>query len=445
MLFLPSPRPAAPAGAVTLLVLEMVIMGIDAGMDVVHPRCAGMDISKNDAKVCVRSPLGDNGRFRSVVTTYGATTNEVQRLRADLGAAGVSLVVMEATGDYWKPFFFPLEQSLNVQLVNAKQAKNIPGRKTDVSDAAWLAKLAAYDLLTSSFVPPESIRQLRDLTRTRTHYAQEATREFSRIEKCLEDAGIKLSSVASSLTTKSCRTILDAMVAGQRDPHVLAELVEPGMRVKNAALVEALTGRFTTHHAFLIGEHLATIDEINTHIHKFDTQIDQVMRPFRDVRDLLTTIPGFSVTVADVIIAEIGVDMDVFPTAANLASWAGVCPGQNQSAGRVKSTRTRPGNRYLKGALGIAAMSASRSKTTYLSVKYQRIAAHNSKARLKALVTIEHTMLVIIWNMIRNGVVYNELGPGYYTRRNPNKIKNAAIRQLQTLGYTVELTPATAA
>jgi transposase len=179
----------------------MVIMGIDAGMDVVHPRCAGMDISKNDAKVCVRSPLGDNGRFRSVVTTYGATTNEVQRLRADLEAAGVSLVVMEATGDYWKPFFFPLEQSLNVQLVNAKQAKNIPGRKTDVSDAAWLAKLAAYDLLTSSFVPPESIRQLRDLTRTRTHYAQEATREFSRIEKCLEDAGIKLSSVASSLTT----------------------------------------------------------------------------------------------------------------------------------------------------------------------------------------------------------------------------------------------------
>jgi len=412
-------------------------------MEVVHERAAGMDISKTDAKVCVRVPSTRKGVFTKSVTTYGATTNEVLRLRGDLENAGVSVVVMEATGDYWKPFFFVLAETLNVELVNATQARNIPGRKTDVSDATWLAELAAHGLLRASFVPPEPVRELRDLTRTRTALSQERTREYSRMEKELEAAGIKLSSVASTLTTLSSRRILDALVAGERDPHVLAGLAHTSMIKKSAQLVEALTGRFTAHHAFMTKLHLDRIDQIDRSVAAIDARIEDTIAPFQLARELIAEIPGISARTAMTILAEIGTDMSVFPTAGHLASWAGVCPGQNESAGRVKSSTTRQGNRHLKGALGIAALSISRSNTTYLAVKYRRLRSHTGP--LKAIVALEHTLLVIIWNMLNNGVAYEELGPDYYAKKNPDRARADALRKLNTLGFDVQLTPRAAA
>ena len=412
-------------------------------MEIVHERAAGMDISKRDAKVCIRVPGTRAGSFSKTVATYGATTNEILRLRRDLETVAVTVVVMEATGDYWKPFFFLLDETLNVELVNAKQARNIPGRKSDVSDAAWLADLTAHGLLRASFVPPEEIRQLRDLTRTRANLVYERTREYSRMEKGLESSNIKLSSVASTLRTQSARRILDALVAGERDPHALASLAHTSMSKKSTALVEASTGRFTDHHAFMVKLHLERIDQIEATITVLDARIDAVMKPFQLARELLMTIPGISTNVANVIIAEAGVDMGVFDTAGHLASWAGVCPGQNESAGHVKSTRTRPGNAYLKAALGIAAMSISRSKTTYLAVKYRRIQSH--AGAIRAVVALEHTLLVIAWHMLKQGVAYEELGIDHYDRTNPERAKQRLLRRMQSLGYEPTLIPLNAA
>lgn len=408
-------------------------------MDIVHERAAGMDISKRDAKVCIRIPGARAGTSSRTVITYGATTNEIVRLRRDLEAAAVTVVVMEATGDYWKPFYFLLSESLNVQLVNAKAARNIPGRKSDVSDATWLAELAAHNLLRASFVPPEPIRQLRDLTRTRSNLTHERTREFSRLEKGLEDSNIKLSSVVSTLSTRSARSILDALISGERDPQTLASLAHASMRRKSAALVEALTGRFTDHHAFMVQLHLDRIDQIEATLAALDARIDTVMEPFSLARELLTTVPGISKNVANVIIAEAGVDMNVFDTAGHLASWAGVCPGQNESAGRIKSTQTRPGDHYLKAALGIAALAVSRSKTTYLAVKYRRIQSH--AGALRAVVALQHTLLVIVWNMLHDGVAYDELGVDHFDKTNPERAKKRLQRRMVSLGFEPNLTP----
>jgi transposase len=345
-------------------------------MDLVHPRCAGLDVSKRDAKVCVRVAGSGRAAATSTVTTWGAVTNQVLALREHLIAEQVTLVVMEATGDYWKPFYYLLEDGpFEVLLVNARHVKNLPGRKTDVSDAAWLAQLGAHGLLRGSFVPPEPIRQLRDLTRTLTTLVRERAREIQRLEKLLEDAGIKLSSVATDITGVSGRAMLEALIAGQRDPTELAELAKRRLRSKIPALTEALTGRFAEHHAFLARLHLDLIDQHSRAVEELTARIEVVIEPFRGARDLMITIPGISVGVADVIIAETGPDMSRFPTAGHLASWAGTCPGSNESAGRIKSTKTRPGNPYLKGALGVAAMSAARSNDTYLSAKYRRIAS----------------------------------------------------------------------
>ena len=334
-------------------------------MDVVHPRCAGVDVSKRDAKVCVRIAGTGRAKAASTVTTWGSVTNQVLALRDHLIAEQVTLVVMEATSDYWKPFFYLLEDGpFEVMLVNARHVKNLPGRKTDVSDAAWLADLGAYGLVRGSFVPPEPIRQLRDLTRTRTTITRDRAREIQRLEKLLEDAGIKLSSVASDITGVSGRAMLAALIAGERDPAQLADLAKRRMRSKIPELTEALTGRFGEHHAFLARLHLDLIDQHTAAVDNLTARIEVLIEPFRGARDLIVTIPGISTGVADVIIAETGADMTRFPSAGHLASWAGTCPGSNESAGRIKSTHTRPGNPYLKGALGIAAMSAARSKGT---------------------------------------------------------------------------------
>jgi len=413
-------------------------------MDVVHPRCAGVDISKRDAKVCVRIASAGRAKATSTVTTWGAVTNQVLALRDHLIVEQVTLVVMEATSDYWRPFYYLLEDGpFEVMLVNARHVKNLPGRKTDVSDAAWLAELGAHGLVRGSFVPPEPIRQLRDLTRTRTTITRERAREIQRLEKLLEDAGIKLSSVASDISGVSGRLMLDALIAGQRDPTELAELAKRRLRSKIPELTEALTGRFGDHHGFLARCHLDLIDQHTKVIDEITAGIEVVIEPFRGARDLIVAIPGISTLVADVIIAETGADMSRFPTAAHLASWAGTCPGSNESAGRIKSTHTRPGNPYLKGALGIAAMSAARSSDTYLAAKYRRIAAR--RGPVKAIVAVEHAMLIAIWNMLSTGTVYSDPGGDFYARLNPDKAKNRALDQLRKMGYAVTLNPLAAA
>jgi len=409
-------------------------------MDLMHPRCAGLDVSKRDAKVCVRVAGSGRAAATSTVTTWSSVTTQVLAVREHLVAEQVTLVVLEATGDYWKPFYYLLEDGpFEVLLVNARHVKNLPGRKSDVSDAAWLAQLGAHGLVRGSFVPPEPIRRLRDLTRTRTTVVRERGREYQRLEKLLEDAGIKLTSVATDISGVSGRAMLEALIGGQRDPAALADLAKARLRVKIPALTEALTGRFTEHHAFLARLHLNLIDSHTAMINELTSRIEVVIEPFRLVRDLIDTIPGISTIIADVIIAETGADMSRFPTPGHLASWAGTCPGSHESAGRVTSTKTRPGNPYLKGALGVAAMSAAKSKDSYLAARYRRIASR--RGPVKAIVAIEHTMLTAIWHMLTNGVAYHDLGGDFYARRAPDKTKQRAVNQLRQLGYTVTLEP----
>lgn len=413
-------------------------------MDLIHERSAGIDISKRDAKVAIRAPGKRPGTFTTTVTTWGATTNEILALREMLLAERVTTVVMEATSDYWKPFYYLFEDVLPVMLVNAKAARNIPGRKTDVSDAAWLAQLGAHGLLRACFVPPEPVRQLRDLTRARTLATQDRTREIHRLEKFLESTGIKLSSTASELTGVSARAMLEALVAGERDPQVLADLARGTLRRRLPELVEALTGRFTDHHAFICRMHLERIDSMTEWIDQLTARIEEAMSPFRAARDFLATIPGVSTTVADTVVAETGADMSRFQTPGRLCSWAGLVPGHNESAGRVKSSKTRPGNRYLKGALGTAALSIARHpKNTYLGARYKRIAAR--RGRTKALVATEHAILEAAWHMLAQGECYQDPGSDSLTRMDPARAKNNAIRHLKALGYNVTLSPTVAA
>ena len=407
-------------------------------MDVVHPRCAGIDVSKRDAKVCVRVAGRGRRGAEETVRTWGSTTNRILALREHLLEQQVTLVVMEATGDYWKPFYYLLEDAdFELMLVNARQAKNMPGRKTDVSDAAWLAQLGAHGLVRGSFVPPAPIRELRDLTRTRTAFTRARSREYQRLEKLLEDAGVKLSSVVSNLSAVSARAMLEALIAGERDPAVLADLAKARLRPKIPLLREALVGRFSDHHAFLARMHLDLIDQHTAAIEQLTARIEVVIEPYRGFRDLICTIPGINTTLADVITAETGADMSRFPTAGHLASWAGTCPGSHESAGRTKTTKTRPGNSHLKGALGVAAMSAIKTRDSYLAAKYTRIMRRQGK--LKALVAVQRAMLTAIWHMGTTGTLYDDLGADHYTRLRPDRVKHHALEQLRALGYKVTL------
>jgi transposase len=409
-------------------------------VDVLHERCAGLDISKKDVKACVRTPSSKRrGTFTTETTTWGSTTNAVLALREHLLAAEVTLVVIEATSDYWKPFYYVLAEDLNVILVNARQVKNLPGRKTDVSDAAWLAQLGAHGLVRASFVPPQPVRELRDLTRARTQMTRERGQVAQRLEKLLEDTGIKLAAVASDIMGVSGRAMLEALISGEREPQVLAELARRRMRSKIPELTEALTGRFRDHHAFLARLHLDHYDQLTDAIGKLDERIEGAMAPFRGALDLLDTIPGINRAVAEVIVAETGGDMSRFASARHLASWAGVCPGHHESAGRTKNTKVRPGNPYLKGALGLAAFGASRTKDTYLQARYKRLTAR--RGPLRALVAIEHSIITAVWHMLTDHVAYHELGGTYFTQRDPERATRRAINQLNQLGYTVTLNP----
>lgn len=409
-------------------------------MDVLHERCAGADISKKDAKVCVRTPSTKRrGSFTTETTTWGSTTNAVLALRDHLLAAEVTLVVIEATSDYWKPFYYLLAEDLDVILVNARQVKNLPGRKTDVSDAAWLAQLGAHGLVRPSFVPDQPVRELRDLTRARTQLTRERGQIVQRLEKLLEDTGIKLAAVASDIMSVSGRAMLEALVSGEREPQALAELARRKLRNKIPELTEALTGRFRDHHAFLVRLHLDHYDQLTDSVGQLDARIEEAMAPFRPELDLLDTIPGINRAVAEVIIAETGGDMARFASARHLASWAGVCPGHHESAGRTKNTKVRPGNPYLKGALGLAAFGAVRTKDTYLQARYKRLTAR--RGPLRALVAVEHSIITAIWHMLTDNIPYRELGGDYFTQRDPERATRRAINALNQLGYTVTLNP----
>jgi transposase len=399
-----------------------------------------MDVSKRDAKICLRFPGRRAGSYAKTTSTFGSVTTEVLRLRQHLIEAKVTLVVMEATGDYWKPFYYLLEDGpFELMLVNPAHARNLPGRKTDVSDAQWLAELGAHGLVRGSFVPPQPIRELRDLTRLRTTLIRDRVREINRLERVLQDAGIKLSSVATDILGVSGRAILEALVAGQTDPQVLASLARMSLRNKTAQLLLALDGRFTDHHAFLVRLHLHVIDQLAANIAELGARIDDLVSPYRRVLTLLRTIPGVSERVAVTALAEIGADMSRFPTASHLASWAGVCPGHHESAGRAKHVGTRPGNNHLKAALGNAAIGAARTKNSYLQSRYRRLAGRTSA--LKALVAIEHAIITAIWHMITTGADYHDLGADYYHRRDPAKTMRRITKQANEIGLTVRFDP----
>lgn len=409
----------------------------------VYQRVAAVDVAKASGVVCTRVPDEDRpGRRMMHVWTVGATMNAVTELGDHLRCEGIEVVTVESTGEYWRVWHAVLEAAgLTVQLVNARSVKNVPGRaKTDKKDAVWLAKLTERGMLQPSFVPPYDIRRLREYTRLRADLVHDRTRQWARLEKLLERALIKVSAVASTLDTQSVRAMLEALIAGQRDPDVLADLARRRLRARIPELARALEGRFSEHHGFLARVHLDLIDQHTAAIGELTRRIEQVIEPFRGFRDLICSIPGIAAVTADVIVAEIGDDMSRFPTAGHLASWAGTVPGSNESAGKVKSSSTPPGNRYLQGALGTAAMSCAQHPGTYLNAKYRRVATRRGPQ--KANVAIQHAILVAIWNMGTNGTFYEDPGGDYFTRLNPERARTRAIRQLESLGYTVALASA---
>ena len=411
-------------------------------MDLLIERCAGLDVGKREVVACVRTPDGEGGR-RSEVRTYDTFTSGLEALADWLGTEGVTEVVMEATGQYWKPIWYLLEdRHFELKLVNARHVKILPGRKTDVGDAAWLAELLEHGLLRGSFVPPPEIRELRDLTRYRKRLIQAHASEEQRIHKTLEDAGIKLDSVASDVLGVSGRLMLKALVAGEREPEVLADLAKRRLRSKIPELREALRGRFRDHHALLIRLSLDHIEQLEASIAELDARVDQVMAPFERARDHLDTITGVGKRAAECMIAEIGVDMGVFPTAGHLASWAGRCPGNNKTGGKRRSGKTTKGNRWLGDILTECAWAAARSRDTYLAAQYWRLARRIGKQ--KAAIAVGHSILVIAWHLLANDCDYNDLGGDYFIQRDTERARHRAIAQLEQLGYHVTLEPVAA-
>jgi transposase len=408
-------------------------------------RVAALDIGKAELVCCVRIPdPGGGSRRVQEVTTYSTMTRSLQTMADRLMDLGVTRVVMEATSSYWKPPFYLLEaHGFQVWLVNAKDVKHLPGRpKTDRLDAVWLCKVAERQMLRPSFVPPVPIRRLRDLTRYRIALVSDQGREKNRVEKLLEDAQIKLSVVASDIFGVSGRDMMAALIRGERNPEVLAQLARSRMRTKIPQLQEAFVGYFTEHHRFLLAKMLARIDALDSDIADVETQIEAQIAPFAPAVARLDEIPGVGATAAAVIIAEVGVDMSRFPTPAHLSSWARFAPGVKESAGRKKGTgSTGHGDRYLARVLGEAAVGASRTNT-FLGERYRRIARRRGKK--KAVVAVGRSILVIVWYLLQDDIAhFHDLGPGYYdSRTNPERKKRNHIRELEALGYKVTLQPA---
>jgi|SRR5688572_237507 len=404
-------------------------------MEVLHSRAAGLDVHKDTVVACVR--LAHGTKVERHLETFGTTTRELLRLLEWLLAYQVSCVAMEATGVYWKPVWHVLEGAFQLVLANAHEVKNVPGRKTDINDATWLADLVAHGLIRSSFVPPQSIQELRDLTRTRTQLVRERSQHVQRIQKVLEDANVKLSNVVTDVLGVSGRMIITAIIRGENDPAQLAALGHARLKATKKQLAEALEGRVRDHHRFLLRLHLGQIDALNSAIELLENRVDELLLPFADVVRRLKTIPGMGEAVAPVLIAEIGVDMSAFPTAGHLVSWTGLSPRQDESNGKRRSTKTKKG-KWAKTAIVQVAWAAVREKEpTYLTAQFQRIRAR--RGAKKAIVAVAASIITAAYYIIKNGTEYQDLGGDYFHRRDQKTHAFRLVERLQKMGYVVHL------
>jgi transposase len=402
-------------------------------MQVLYPRCAGLDVHKDTIVACVRcvSPP-----VHHEVRSFDSTTRGLLELADWLAAHGCTHVAMEATGVYWKPVWHVLEDSFELVLANAQHIRNVPGRKTDVNDATWIADLLAHGLIRSSFVPPAAIQELRDLTRTRKQLVREISQHSLRIQKVLEDANLKLGSVLSDVLGRSGRAMLEAIVAGENDPQRLAELALGNARKKTVELREALRGRITAHHRTLLKLHLDVVSALERTLAELDAAVGKALTPIRQGARLLTTIPGISDLTAHVMVAEIGVDMTRFPSSGHLVSWAGLCPRNDESAGKRRSTRVRKSGTWLKTALVTAAWAAVRVKKSYLHAQFLRLKAR--RGAKKAILAVAASMLTAAYFMLRDGVEYEDLGPDHFDRRDKTKTIRRLLKRLADLGCNID-------
>jgi transposase len=405
-------------------------------METIVDRAAALDVHKAQVTACVRVP-GTAGQRVQQVAQFQTTVPALLALRDWLRAHGVRQVAMEATGVYWKPVWAILEDEFDCLLCNARHVKQVPGRKTDVSDAAWLCQLLEAGLLRRSFVPPKPLRALRTLTRYRKALIGERQREANRLHKLLEDTGIKLDCVATDILGVSGRAMLEALVAGTTDPHVLSELARGRLRTKIPALREALIGRFESQHALVVSAILAHLDFLDEQVELLSAEIELQLVPFKGAVELLCSIPGVQQRTAEVILAEIGADMSNFPSERHLASWAGQCPGNDRSADKRRSGKTRHGSKWLDTALTEAALAATRSKDVYLQAQYRRLRPRCGHGR--ALGAVKHSIICTCWHMLTSGELYHEPGGDYFTRRNPTRTTRRLVAQLEKLGHHVTL------
>jgi len=409
-------------------------------METLHERCAGLDVHKDTVVACVRIASGRSAQRE--VKTFATTTSGLLELHDWMQSCEVTHVAMEATGIYWKPVWHLLEDSFALILANASQIKAVPGRKTDINDATWIADLLAHGLIRASFVPPTPIQELRDLTRLRKQLVRERTRHVQRIQKALEDANLKIDSYISDLLGKSGRAVLNAIVEGYTNPEVLVNLTAGRLKASRAELLEALRGRITKHHRFLLKLHLRQIDQIDNAIAELEAQARTAIEPFRHRVEQLTAIPGISEVSAHVVLAEIGHDMSVFPSASQLLSWAGLCPRSDESAGKRRSTRIRHGAPWLKTTLVQIAWPAVRAKNSYFRALFHRLKARRGPK--KAIVAVAASILTTIYHMLRDGTVYEDLGPNHFDQLNRDRAANSLVRRLNALGFDVDLRPAAA-
>jgi transposase len=407
-------------------------------MEMMHQHCAGLDVHKKTVVACVR--LASEGKVVTEVKTFATTTQGLLTLSDWLSENGCTHVAMEATGVYWKPVWHVLSDGeVELVLANAAHVKNVPGRKTDVSDAAWLAELLAHGLIRASFVPDGQTQELRALLRTRKQLVRERTRHVQRIHKTLEDANIKLDAELSNVLGKSGRAILNALVAGETDPVRLAALAYPNVKSPQAQLREALRGRLTSHHRFLLQLHLGQIDSLDAAIGTIDREVEDSLAPFRAAVDLVRTIPGVSTLGAEVIVSEIGLDMSRFPTVGHLLSWAGLCPRNDESAGKRRSSRLRKGAQWLKTTLVQCSWAAKNKKGSYLQAQYLRLKSRRGPQ--KAICAVAASILTAVYHMLKDGTVYQDLGPDHFNRRSKITQTQRLVRRLEHMGFAVDIKP----
>jgi transposase len=410
-------------------------------MQVLYERCAGLDVHQKTVVATIMVTAA-NGHVSKSTSTFGTMTADLLMLESWLDEHQVSHVALESTGVYWYPIYNLLEDGRSIILVNPQHMRAVPGRKTDIKDSEWLADLLRHGLLKASFIPPQPVRELRELTRYRKRLVEEHTQAVNRLQKVLESANIKVGTIASDLLGVSGRAMLEALIADEQTPEQMANLARGRMRSRIPALRLALEGRVTAHHRFLLRQMLTHLDFLDQAIGHVQAQLDQHLAPYQEAMTLVQTIPGISALSAATILAEIGVDMTRFPSAKHLASWAGLCPGNKQSGGKRLQAGTNPGNRWLRGALGEVAWVISRSKENYLVAQYQRITRRRGK--FKAIVALAHTVLVIIYHLLSEKQPYSDLGADYFDKLETVRIERRHVRRLEQLGYTVTLTPAIA-